>query len=130
MMMRRDSGSASLEIAILAPVLLLMVFMVVQVSLWSFARSLAHAAAEEGASAGATYRAVPGAAVARGQHFLLETGGDSLTSVVISSSGSTATTIRVEVHGRALSVLPGIRGLMIDEVAQAPVERFTTDAAP
>lgn len=127
---RRDSGSASLEIAILAPALLLMVFIVVQVSLWSFARSLAHAAAEEGASAGAAHGAPAGAAVKRAQHFLLETGGDSLTSVSIGTGGSTATTVRVEVHGRALSVLPGIRGLTVDEDAQAPVERFTSETAP
>lgn len=129
-MPRRDSGSATLEIAILAPLLLLLVFTIVQVSLWSFARSLAHAAAEEGASAGATYGAVSGSAVARGQHFLLETGGDSLTSVTISLRGSTVATVRVQVQGRALSVLPGIPGLIIEEVAEAPVERFTTATAP
>ena len=126
----RDSGSATLEIAILAPMLLFAVFAVVQVSLWSFARSLAHAAAEEGASAGAAHGATTAAAVARAHHFLLETGGDSLTSVVIGSGGSTAMLVRVEVHGRALSVLPGLPGLIVEEFAQAPVERFTTDAAP
>jgi Flp pilus assembly protein TadG len=127
---RRDSGSVTLEIAILAPVLLFMVFTIVQVSLWSFARSLAQAAAQEGASAGAAHGAAAGAAVARVQHFLLETGGDSLTAVAVGSGGSTATTVRIEVRGRALSVLPGVPGLTVTEVAQAPLERFTTDAAP
>jgi hypothetical protein len=114
----------------LAPVLLLVVFAVVQVAMWSFARSLAHAAAEEGASAGAAHGATPGAGVARAQHFLLETAGDSLTSVAVGAVGSTTTTVQVEVRGRALSVIPGVPGLTVVEVAQAPVERFTTDAAP
>ena len=43
-----DRGSASLEIAILAPALLLLTFVVVQAGLWFYARNLALAAAQEG----------------------------------------------------------------------------------
>ena len=50
-----QDGSVSLEIAILAPALLLLVFSIVQGGLWFHARNLAQAAAQEGAAAGAAY---------------------------------------------------------------------------
>ena len=43
---RRDTGAVSLEIAILAPALLLVVFTIVQTGLWFYARNLAHAVIE------------------------------------------------------------------------------------
>ena len=50
----------SLEIAILAPALLLLVFSIVQGGLWFHARNLAQAAAQEGAAAGAAYHSTTG----------------------------------------------------------------------
>ncbi len=125
---RGDAGSASLEIAILAPALLLLVFAIVQGALWFHARNLAQAAAQEGATAGAAYTATTGAAAARARAFLAEQAGDSLTGATVSTSGSTPTTVRVVVSGRALSVLPGVPGMTVTQTAVVPVERFTTDA--
>ena len=127
---RRDTGSVSLEIAILGPALLLLVFAVVQGGLWFYARSLALAAAEEGATAGAAYQADRSAAAARARAFLTEQAGDTLTSTEVTTTGSSITTVRIQVTGRSLSVLPGIPGLPVTQVAQADVERFTTDATP
>ena len=117
----------SLEIAILAPALLLLVFAVVQGGLWFHARNLAQAAAQEGAAAGAAFNADPDAAIARTRAFLDAHAGDSLTGAVVTASGSTPTSMRIQVTGRALSVLPGVPGLAITQDAIAPVEAFTTD---
>jgi Flp pilus assembly protein TadG len=120
-----DAGSATLEIAIVGPALLLLIFTIVQAALWFYARNLALAAAQEGVSAGRGYGASPSVGVTRARAFLDRAAQDSLQSVAVSSSGSTATRIRIEVRGRSLSVLPGIPGISVTQSAQGPVERFT-----
>ena len=125
-----ERGSASLEIAILGPALLLLIFSIVQAGLWFYARSLALAAAQEGASAGSAYAAPPDAGAVRAHQFLTEQAGDSLQAVTVSTAGTTATEVRIQVAGRALSVLPGVPGLPITQSATAPVERFTTAGTP
>ena len=128
--LRGDGGSASLEIAILAPALLLLVFAIVQGGLWFYARNLALAAAQEGATAGSAYHAPHDAGTARARAFLTEQAADSLTSTTVTSTGSTNTLVRIQVTGRSLSVLPGLPGLVVTQSAEAPVERFTTDTTP
>jgi Flp pilus assembly protein TadG len=123
-MPRRDRGSVTLEVSILAPVLLLVVFTIIQVGLWSYARSLALGAAQEGVAAGRAYRAPVEAGRARALSFLEATAGDSLIGSAVTST-ATATSLRVEVTGRALSVLPGVPGLPVRQHAQGPIERFT-----
>lgn len=125
-----DGGSASLEIAILGPALLLLVFTVVQAGLWFYARSLALAAAQEGVAAARAYNAPYDAGVRRARAFVDRSAGDSLQSATVSGAGTTATVVRVEVRGRALSVLPGIPGMPVSQVAEGPVERFTAGGAP
>lgn len=127
---RRDAGAVSLEIAILAPALLLVVFTIVQTGLWFYARNLAHAAAQEGVTAAAGFGARPDAGTSRAKAFLAQQAGDSLTRTVVSSAGSTATQVRIEVTGVSLSVLPGVNGIAVTESVTAPVERFTTDSTP
>jgi Flp pilus assembly protein TadG len=126
----RDSGSASLEIAILGPVVLLLTFTIIQAGLWFYARSLALAAAEEGVAAGRAYGATTDAGPGRARTFLAEQAGDSLLVATVSGAGTTATVVRIEVGGRSLSVLPGTQGIAIRQVAEAERERFTTPGAP
>lgn len=126
----RDSGSVSLEIAILGPALLLLIFSIVQAGLWFYARSLALAAAQEGVTAARSYGAEPNNGITRAQSFLEQQAGDSLTQTSVNSAGSTPTLIRIQVSGRALSVLPGVPGIEVTQSAVGSVERFTTDGTP
>lgn len=123
-MPRGDRGSATLEISILAPLLLLVIFTIVQVGLWSYARSLALGAAQEGVAAGRAYGASAASGQQRAQDFLAATAGDSLLGAQVTTR-SDATSVRIEVTGRALSVLPGVPGLPVRQHAQGPRERFT-----
>lgn len=123
---RADRGSATLEIAVLGPALLLIIFTVVQVGLWAYARNLALAVAQEGARAGAAHGAGPRDAAARARAFA-GTLGDSLRDVELDTSGTDARTVRVEVRGRALSVLPGVPGLEVRQQAAVPRELFVPD---
>jgi Flp pilus assembly protein TadG len=122
---RADRGSATVEIAVLAPVLLLVVFTIVQVGLWSFARSLALGAAQEGVAAGRAFGASADTGRARAEQFLAATAGDSLVDASVTARASRAT-LRIEVTGRALSVLPGVPGLPVRQGAEGPLERVTS----
>ena len=125
-----DRGSASLEIAILAPALLLLTFVLVQAGLWFYARSLALAAAQEGVTAGRAYDAPGAAGLVRARAFLYEQAGDSLTDTRVSSAGTTAAVVRITVTGRSLSVLPGLPGMAITQSAQVSREHFTVPGGP
>ena len=124
-----ERGSVTLEIAVLAPVLLLLVFGVVQAGLWFFARSLATTAAQEGVAAARAYGGSPSVGVTRATTFLTRSAGGSLTSPTVTSRGSTALAVRIVVTGRSLSVLPGVAGIPVTAAAEGPVERFTTAGA-
>jgi Flp pilus assembly protein TadG len=123
---RGDRGSATLEIAILWPAILLVTVAVAQSALWFYARSLALAAAQSGVAAGRSYGASPDDATRQTTTFLAEQAGDSLADTSVTTIGSTATVIRVEVTGRCLSVFPGFSGIGIRQFAQAERERFVS----
>lgn len=118
-------GSVTVELAVLAPALLVLVFSVVQVGVWSYARSLALAAAQEGVTAARVQGAGVEAGRERAESFLRQTAGDSLRDGQIRVD-RTAVDVKVEVSGRALSVLPGVPGLLVRQSAAGPIERFTT----
>ena len=120
-----DAGSATLEIAILGPALLLLIFTIVQTALWFYARNLALAAAQEGVGAGRNYGSAPDVGVARARSFLDRNASDSLQFTDVTSTGSTPTTVRISVTGRSLSVLPGLPGMTVTQSAEGPVERFS-----
>ena len=120
-----QAGSVTLEVAILGPALLLLIFTIVQASLWFYARSLAQSAAEEGVNAGRVYGAPATAGIARAQAFLDQHATDTLTDTSISTAGTTATQVSVQVTGHALSVLPGVGGMTVTQTAVGPIERIT-----
>ena len=125
-----ERGSATLEIAILGPALLLLVFTVVQVALWFYARSLALAAAQEGVAAARGFAAPNAAGVTRAQEFLDRSAGDSLQAARVTAIPAGAQRVRIEVTGRALSVVPGVPGPIVAQSAEGPVERFTSGGTP
>lgn len=127
---RGDVGSATLELAILFPVLLAVVTGVVQFGLWFYARSLALVAAQEGVTAARTYTAEPGAGTEAARAFLDAHSADTLTDIAITVVNPGVGQVGIEVSGRSLSILPGVRGLDVTQSAAGPIERFTTAGVP
>lgn len=117
-------GAASVELAVLFPVLLLVVMTLIQAALWFYARSIALGAAQEGAREG---RLQPGS-TARAQTaavgFLDQTAQDLLTGRAVAVTGS-PTHISVTVTGTSLSLFPGLSGWSVTQTAVGPVERPT-----
>jgi Flp pilus assembly protein TadG len=120
-----DRGSASLELVIVFPVLLLLIFGGVQGALYYYGRSIALAAAQEGSRAAAAQNGSTGAGHTAATTFITQAGGtDVLQGPQISSSRS-ATDATVTVHGSSLSILPFWGGLTITQSASTPLERLT-----
>ncbi|MER6521782.1 TadE family protein [Streptomyces sp. NPDC001553] len=122
----KDRGESSIQMAIVFPIVLLVTVAVVQAAMWFFARSIALTAAREGVAAARLYQSPEGAGAARARETLGRIAGDSLTGTTVSTSGSSATEVRVTVTGHAPSMIPGIAGLSVSQSAGAPRERWTT----
>ena len=122
---REERGSATVELAVLAPALLLVVFTIIQVGLWSYARSLALGAAQEGLAAGRSLGATAQLGRERAEQFLVRAAGDSLRDSAVAVRVE-ATTLEVEVSGRALSMFSGIPGLPVRQHARGPIERVSS----
>jgi Flp pilus assembly protein TadG len=127
---RNQTGSTSLELVVLFPVLLAVIFGLVQGALWFHARNLASAAAQEGVRVVRVETGTVDAGRARAAGFLADAGGaDVLTDPTIEIFAD-AQRVRVVVAGRSISVLPGVPGLAVEQSAAGPVERFTTRTGP
>ncbi|MDO8119703.1 TadE/TadG family type IV pilus assembly protein [Isoptericola sp. b490] len=127
---RRDDGSASLELAIVFPVLLLVVLALLQYGLWFHARTLAQAAAAEGVAVARSYSSTPEAGRVRATTFLADHAEDLVLDPVVVASVPSTGHVAVEVRGHSLSLLPFVAGPVVVQSAQGPVERFTVPGAP
>jgi len=124
---RGDDGVATLELTVLFPVVLLILFGVIQGALYFHGRNVAMAAAEQGVRAaradGQTNRT--GTAAGQARQFLADTGElDNLTELSVTPDVD-AETVRVTVSARTVSLLPGMPGPRISQTASGDIERFT-----
>ncbi|MEW2709229.1 TadE/TadG family type IV pilus assembly protein [Streptomyces koyangensis] len=121
---RGDRGFGSVEFAVLAVVVLALIFTSIQVGLYYHARKVAQSAARQGVETGRQLGSTPGDGVAQAQTFLARFGG-SVQGPSVSSAGSTAEEIRITVRGRVATLVPGLT-LDVVQHADAPTERWTT----
>lgn len=121
---RSDHGSVSVPIVFLMPTLFAVMFLGMQAALYYHARSVAIAAAQEGArEAGGEYGTRDnGIRVAT--DFLADAGGKDVMTGTSVTGSRTATTATVTVTGLSLSVIPGWR-VRVTQSASVPVERLT-----
>lgn len=120
---RDDSGMTTLEVAVLFPITLILIFGIAQTALWYMARSAALAAAQEGVTAGRAYNAQPGAGPAAANAFLDAQVGDILNGSQIGIPNSPAGTLRITVSGTSLSLIPGWK-INVSQSAQGPLEKW------
>jgi Flp pilus assembly protein TadG len=118
-----DRGFGSVEFAVLAVVVLALIFTTIQVGLYFHARKVAQSAARQGVETGRQFGASEGDGVAQAQTFLARFGG-SVQGASVSSAGSTAQEIRITVRGSVATLVPGLT-LDVVQHADAPIERWT-----
>lgn len=119
-----DRGSATVELTVIFPVLLLLILGLVQGGLYWHSRNVALAAAQEGLAATRVEAGTTTAGTQRTLSFINQAGGTSvLTNVAVTPTRS-ATTATVQVTGSAIPLIPGLFDLRITVTAGGPVERY------
>jgi len=108
---------------VLLPLLFLILFAGVQGALLYHARTLAIAAAQEGARSAAAQGGTLSAGTAAATRFLHDAAGDALTGVSVTGI-RTASVATITVQGTSLTVVPGWT-LTVEQSATLPVERIT-----
>ncbi|MFI5688381.1 TadE/TadG family type IV pilus assembly protein [Streptomyces sp. NPDC051636] len=121
--LRPDRGAGSVEVAVLAVVVLMLVFTIIQVGLFYHARKVAQSAARQGVDTGRQFGSSPSDGVAQAQEFLAKFGG-SVRGASVSSAGSTAQEIHITVTGHVATLVPGLE-LTVTQDAHGPIERWT-----
>lgn len=126
----RDRGATSLELAIIAPVFLLLIFFTIQVGLWVYGRTVAVQAAREGVSQlrlaedVAEFRSMKKGTEQYVVHFAGSVGQQGLTHPKVTSLyDADAGRVSVTVSGEVMSLVPGIT-LSTSAEASGTIEKF------
>jgi Flp pilus assembly protein TadG len=126
----RDRGSSAVELAILAPALILISLLIVQFALWFDARHAALAAAQEGDRAARedfflNKQGWQGIAVNNAMNYYHALDTSVLSQVTAQVAQGANNTVSVTVSGRLNGILP----LTISETVSGPVECFRTQVS-
>jgi hypothetical protein len=113
------------ELAILFPAVLLLLFASIQVAVWFLARDVALNAAQEAVTAQRGYNAPEGAGAARANDFLAQT-GDWLVKPQVSVARN-GDDVQATVTGTSLRF---VFTFAVSQTAHGRVERFSTDTQP
>ncbi|HZM81761.1 MAG TPA: TadE/TadG family type IV pilus assembly protein [Candidatus Limnocylindrales bacterium] len=119
----KDRGAHTMEFVIVAGPLLLVTFMVIQAALVFYSRSLALAAATQGANVARAYGSSLEAGEDKAERFLDAAGQGLRGPEVVVKTNSARTEVTVTVTGRAPSIVPFMT-FDIQQTARGPVERF------
>jgi len=120
-----ERGSLSLEYAILAPIVVVTLMVLgVQLAEYQHARTVAIAAAQEGARAAGAQDGQESDGVRAAAAFIKQSGGQNVLQDATETAHRTATTATVVVHGSSLTLIRGWH-LHITQSATVPVERLT-----
>lgn len=120
----RERGSATVELVILLPALFAVLFLGMQAALFYHARTVAIAAAQEGARAAGAENGTASDGIAAASSFIADAGGSDVLRKVNTTANRAETNVTVTVSGRSLSVIPGWNPV-VTQSASLPVERLT-----
>jgi Flp pilus assembly protein TadG len=112
----------------LLPALFAVMFVGMQAALFYHARTVAIAAAQEGARAAGAEQGREADGVGAANDFIAEAGGDDVLTSSSTTASRTATTATVTVTGFSLSVIPGWK-VRTTQSATVPVERLSDPTA-
>lgn len=118
----RDHGSVAIEAVLVVPVVMVILFLVVQFALWAHAAQVAQLAASEGDRSARSLGGSPAAGVSRAQSVLQGPGSDLASSDVVVAV-IPGDLVRITVTGRAVTILPGL-SLPVSAVQVGPIQEF------
>lgn len=117
-----ERGEATTEMVLAVPVLMLLVFLVIQFGLWYHANHVAEAAAQEGVRAARLADGSAAAGESRAASFMA-TNARTLVSGTVVAASRTEEQATIEVTGTLQSIVPGLQ-LPVHAEARSPIERF------
>lgn len=120
----RERGSSSIQMVILMPALFSIMFLGMQGALYYHARTVAIAAAQEGARAAGSQNGTAADGISVAASFVSDAGGKDVLPGAHMTGARSATTATVTVTGTSLSVIPGWSPA-VSQSASVPVERIT-----
>jgi Flp pilus assembly protein TadG len=120
----RERGSSSIQMVILMPVLFSIMFLGMQGALYYHARTVAIAAAQEGARTAGSQNGTAFGGISAASSFVSDAGGKDVLPGAHMTGGRSATTATMTVTGTSLSVIPGWSPA-VSQSASVPVERIT-----
>ena len=120
----RERGSSSIQMVILMPALFSIMFLGMQGALYYHARTVAIAAAQEGARAAGSQNGTAAGGISAASSFVSDAGGKDVLPGAHMTGGRSATTATMTVTGTSLSVIPGWSPA-VSQSASVPVERIT-----
>jgi Flp pilus assembly protein TadG len=124
-MTRDDRGAAALEVALVAPALMLVILGVLQFGLWHHAQQVVQAAAQEGARMAAAEGAEPTQGRDRALEVLSAGLGRSAEDARIEvRAGADVVRVTIDARLRGLLPLPGLTEFRLTSNASAYAERF------
>jgi Flp pilus assembly protein TadG len=121
---RRERGSSSIQMVMLMPALFSIMFLGMQGALYYHARTVAIAAAQEGARAAGSQNGTAASGISAASSFVSDAGGRDVLPGAHMTGGRSATIATVTVTGTSLSVIPGWSPA-VSQSASVPVERIT-----
>jgi hypothetical protein len=116
---RGDSGAIAANVAVV-PILMTVLFMVMQVSLWYYGRAVATAAAQHGLDSARVAGGTEGSGKSTVYEFVDQTGGLDITNVAVVRSPTLAT---VTIEGNVATIVPFF-DVPVSVNLAAPVERI------
>ena len=128
----RDTGASAVEMSIVAPALLLLIFTAIQVALWLYGRGVAEQSAREGVSflrvvaPGATASSALAAAQVTAVNYASQVGRETVAGATATATVLGERRVRIEVTGRAVSLVPGLE-LPVRGSAEGQIEQFEVD---
>lgn len=123
--MRRERGAVAVELAIVAPALMLLVLGVLQFGLWYHAQNVVQTAALEGARVAAAEDGTAGAGRARALEVVAEGLGQAADGEdAVASTDPEAARVEVTAELRGLLPIPGLSSFSLSSEATVFRERF------
>lgn len=123
--MRRERGSVAVELAIVAPALMLLVLGVLQFGLWYHAQNVVQTAALEGARVAAAEDGTAGAGRARALEVVAEGLGQAADGEgAVASADADTASVEVTAELRGLLPIPGLSSFSLSSEATVFRERF------
>ncbi|MGO2045772.1 MAG: TadE/TadG family type IV pilus assembly protein [Brachybacterium tyrofermentans] len=116
-----ERGNAT-EAVLVLPVVLGVVFLIIQVGLWAYGRNIAVYSAREGATAAASYESSQSAEAAT--ETALAANADGVLREYDVTSARTGDTVTVTVTGRPISLVPLVELPLIEQTVTVPIELY------